>query len=274
MQKYGWGLPIDISANGWQIDQLIIIIHVFMAILFVGWFCFFAYTLIRFRQRSGHKASHHVGHFKLPAYLEVGVALFEVVLLLGFSFPIWSQQKVVKPDEKDAVRVRVVAQQFAWNVHYPGVDGKFGKTDPALMSSSNPLGLDKTDPSALDDISITNQLHVPTGRNVIVYLSSKDVIHSFTIPVMRVKQDAIPGHAGELWFQAKDAGDFEIACAQLCGLGHYRMRGFFISESPEKFEAWLKAQAPKPPAVPKVAAQAAPAAPATPAPVPSGAAHV
>src|ERR1041384_8349457 len=96
--KYGWGLPIDISTHGWQIDRLIIIIHIFMAVLFVGWFIFLVYSLVRFRQRPGHKPVYHLGHFKLPTYLEIGVALFEVVLLVAFSFPIWNAYRNQLPD--------------------------------------------------------------------------------------------------------------------------------------------------------------------------------
>jgi cytochrome c oxidase subunit 2 len=141
--------------------------------------------------------------------------------------------------------MRVVAQQFAWNIHYPGVDGIFGKVDPKLMDSSNPLGLDLNDPHAKDDVTTINQLHIPVNTPVSVMLSSKDVIHSFGIPVMRVKNDAIPGYNVPVWFQATQEGEFEIACAQLCGLGHYRMRGFFVVESKDKFNAWLAEQAPK-----------------------------
>ena len=254
---YGWGLPIDISTNGWQIDRLIWVIHWFMAALFVGWFCFFIFVIIRFRQRAGlrpfravgpegHKAASRVKHFKLPTYVEVGVAIFEALLLMAFSFPIWQQAKVDFPPEDKSLHVRVMAEQFAWNIHYPGVDGVFGKADPKLMSPSNPLGLDPSDPAGKDDIATINQLHIPVNTPVIAELSSKDVIHSFTLPVMRVKQDIIPGQRSRIWFEAKDTGEFEIACAQLCGLGHYRMRGFFTVDTKEKFADWLKEQAPKP----------------------------
>ena len=239
---YGWGLPIDISTNGWQVDQLIRIVHIFMAVLFVGWMIFLIYTLIRFRARPGHKAEAQHHHFKLPTYLEVGVAIFEVILLTAFSFPIWYHAKVEMPDVSKALRVHIVAEQFAWNVHYPGKDGIFGKADPKLVSASNPIGLDPSDAAGKDDIVTINQLHIPENVPVIVDLTSKDVIHCFSLPVMRVKQDVIPGESIPVWFQATQAGDFEIACAQLCGLGHYRMRGFFSVETKEKYDAWLEDQ--------------------------------
>ena len=239
---YGWWLPVDISTNGWEIDRLIIVIHVFMAVLFVGWLLFFLYSVLRFRARAGHKAEYHTKHFRLPTYLEVGVALTEVVLLAAFSFPIWSHTRVEFPSKDAALHVRVVAEQFAWNIHYPGKDGVFGKASAALMNASNPLGLDPEDPAGKDDITTINQLHIPVNKPVIVDLSSKDVIHSFALPVMRVKQDVIPGQSIPIWFEAKQAGEFEIACAQLCGLGHYRMRGFFTVDTPKKFDEWMEAQ--------------------------------
>ena len=262
MEKlYGFGLPADISVHGPAIDRLIWVIHIFMAVLFTGWLIFFVYSLIRFRARPGHKAEYHTGHFKATTYLEVFVALFEAVLLVGFSFPLVQQVRNDMPDRAKSLEVRVVAEQFAWNIHYPGPDGKFGRSKPELMSPANPLGLDPTDPAAADDITTINQLHIPVHKPVIVHLTSKDVIHSFSLPVMRVKQDAIPGQEIPLWFEATKTGDFEIACAQLCGLGHYRMRGFFSVQTPEDFNTWLASVAPKPSAPPAAAAPSpAPAA--------------
>ena len=240
---YGWGLPIDISKHGWQIDRLIYILHVFMAILFIGWLAFLIYAMIRFRKRPGHKAEYHTKRFKTPTYLEAGVALTEFVLLFAFSIPMWHFFRNEMPPRGQSLQVRVVAEQFAWNIHYPGNDGMFGKTDPKLISAANPLGLDPSDPDGKDDIIALNQFHIPVDTPVIVDLSSKDVIHSFTLPVMRVKQDVIPGQVIPVWFEAKSTGNFEIACAQLCGLGHYRMRGFFIVESKKDFKQWLDDQA-------------------------------
>lgn len=239
---YGWGLPIDISTHGWQIDRLINVIHVIMAVLFAGWVLFLIYALIRFRARAGHKAEYHVKHFKTPTYLEVAVAVTEVILLTAFSFPIWRSYTQEFPSRDKAVQIKVVAEQFAWNVHYAGKDGIFGKSSPKLMNSMNPLGLDPEDPNGKDDGATINQLHIPVNTPVIVELMSKDVIHSFSLPVMRVKQDAIPGQSIPLWFEAKQPGEFEIACAQLCGLGHYRMRGFFVVDEKDKFEQWMAEQ--------------------------------
>jgi len=245
MEKYyGWGLPIDISTHGPEIDRLIYVIHIFMALLFIGWFSFLVLALFKFRARPGHRATYKLDHFKTPTYLEVGIALFEALLLVGFSFPLVHKVRNVFPDESQALQVRVVAEQFAWNVHYPGGDGIFGKTDIHKITPANSVGLDEKDPNAHDDIVTINQLHIPVNRPVITRLSSKDVIHSFGIPVMRIKQDVIPGQVIPVWFEAKKTGNFEIACAQLCGLGHYRMRGFFTVETEEEFTKWFVSQPP------------------------------
>ena len=237
-QYYGWGLPFNASVHGDKIDLLIYIFHGFMAVLFIGWLTYLIMALVRFRERPGHRATYKLHHFKAPAYIEVAVALFEVFLLVGFAFPLFHQYRDVLPPANQSLEVRVVAEQFAWNIHYPGPDGVFGKTDPKLMGPTNPIGLDPNDPAGADDFKTINQLHIPVGKPVIAHLFSKDVIHSFFLPVMRVKQDAIPGQKIKVWFEAAKTGKFEIACAQLCGLGHYRMRGFFFIETPEEFAAW------------------------------------
>lgn len=257
MQYYGWGLPFNASAHGAAIDRVIVMIHVFMFLLFAGWLAFLILSLAKFRARPGHQAEYKARHFKAPTYLEAGVALFEVLLLVGFSFPIVRLVRQEFPDRSRALEIRVVAEQFAWNIHYPGADGVFGKTSQELIKAANPLGLDREDPAAKDDITTINQLNVPVNKPVIVRLSSKDVIHSFSLPVMRVKQDAIPGQVIPVWFEADKTGKFEIACAQLCGLGHYRMRGFFNILTPEEFQKWLDSKKPVPPAPPAPAVPAA-----------------
>jgi cytochrome c oxidase subunit 2 len=146
------------------------------------------------------------------------------------------------PSDSQAFAVRVVGEQFAWNVQYPGKDGKFGRTDPKLVSADNPLGLDRKDPNAKDDITTINQLNIPVDRPILVHLSSKDVIHSFGLYEMRVKQDAIPGLDIPVWFIPNRPGEYEITCSQLCGLGHYRMRGFMTVQKQADFDTWMADQ--------------------------------
>jgi len=240
----------DASLHGHKIDQLINIVHWFMGILFVGWGIFFIYCLARFRQRPGHKADYELTKAKPAKVIELAVAVFEAVLLLSFSIPIWASVKNDLPQPSDKippVRVRVVAEQFAWNFHYPGVDGKFGKVDPKLVDTAlNPLGLDKTGDGADDVFAL--EFRIPVDRPILCDISSKDVIHSFFLPVMRVKQDAIPGMRIPTWFQATKTGIYEVACAQLCGNNHYSMRALMYVQTQTDFDNWLIEKA-KPPEV-------------------------
>ena len=246
------GLPALASAHGGQIDSMIGWIHVFMLILFVGWGGFFAYALIRFRRSRNPVADYTGVKSHTSSYLEVGVAVVEVVLLLGFAIPLWAARVDSMPPESESLVVQVTGEQFAWNVHYAGPDGVFGRTDLKLLDAqSNPLGLDRADPAGKDDVTTLNQLYLPVNKPIIVRLRSKDVIHSFGVPELRVKQDAIPGLTIPIWFvptvttaemrtrKGKPEFQYEIACAQLCGLGHYRMRGFVTVQTAEEFQKWM-----------------------------------
>jgi cytochrome c oxidase subunit 2 len=179
-------------------------------------------------------------------YSEAGVAIVEAVLLVGFAIPAWYHWTNRPGPETNPLEVRLVAEQFAWTVHYPGADGVFGRRDIKLVTSTNPLGLDMADPAAKDDIVSANQLHLEVNRPAIIHITSKDVIHSFSLPVMRVKQDAIPGMDVAIHFtpvKASSAEDqWEIACAQLCGLGHYRMRGQLFVHTKSDLQNWMKSQ--------------------------------
>jgi cytochrome c oxidase subunit 2 len=180
------------------------------------------------------------------------VAVVEAVLLLGFSIPIWAARVDHRPPESEALVVEVTGEQFAWNVHYAGPDGRFGRTDITMIDlQSNPLGLDRSDPAAKDDVTTVNQLFLPVNKPIIVKLRSKDVIHSFGVPEFRVKQDAVPGLTIPIWFvpnvtttemRARTGNpefQYEIACAQLCGLGHAHMRGFVTVLGTDEFQKWI-----------------------------------
>jgi cytochrome c oxidase subunit 2 len=246
------GLPALAAANGEQIDGLIGWIHVFMFVLFVGWGAFFLYCLVRFRRSRQPVADYTGVRSHASNYAEIAVAVIEAVLLVGFSIPLWAARVDHRPSESEALVVEVTGEQFAWNIHYAGPDGKFGRTDIKLLDlQSNPLGVDRDDPNAKDDVTTVNQLYLPVNKPVIVKLRSKDVIHSFGVPEFRVKQDAIPGLTIPIWFvpnvttadmrtRVSNAEfQYEIACAQLCGLGHAKMRGFVTVVSAEEFQKWL-----------------------------------
>ena len=251
-------MPIDASAHGWQIDNIIVYLHWLMAALFIGWSLYFIYVLFRFRARANPKASYEGVHSHASSYVEAGVAIFEVVLLVGFAIPAWAAWVAPVPEGADVFEVRVVAQQFQWNIHYPGPDGVFGRTDINLVDDAigNNIGLDRNDPAARDDVFSLNVLYLPVDRDVVVYLTSRDVIHSLFLPQMRVKQDAVPGMMVPVQFRALQATPvenqyptcaatkscWEIACAQLCGLTHYRMVGFYNVLPQAEFDAWMADQ--------------------------------
>ncbi len=244
----GWiqkllGLPPVASAHGQQIDFMIFLLHMLVLVLFIGWGIYFIIVIWKFRARKNHRANYYGTSTHVSTYIETSVAIAEAVLLLVFSIPFWAKNVSALPTEKNPLKIRIVAEQFAWNIHYPGPDGIFGKTDMSHYDkASNPLGLDLTDPAAQDDVVTLNQLYLPVNRQVLIYLSSKDVIHSFSLNIMRVKQDAVPGMVIPLWFTPIKAGKSEIACAQLCGLGHYRMKGYLTVLPMEEFDKWLAEQ--------------------------------
>ena len=161
-------------------------------------------------------------------------------IFLFKALGLWAQVTAAAPP--DAFVVEITGQQFAWNVRYPGPDGVFGKTDFKLVDPAglNFIGLDHTDPAARDDITLQNQLFLPEGRPVRVRIRSLDVIHSFFLPDFRVKQDAMPGMTTETWFVPRQSGVYEIACAEHCGLGHYRMRGQLTVVPPGELDAKIK----------------------------------
>ena len=264
---YGWWLPPDVSVHGARIDQLINVVHWFMLLLFVGWGMFFVYCLIKYRAREGHKALYAPVAAVATKYIEAAVVVVEVFLLFGLSTPVWLAYKNNPPNDAQALHIRVVAEQFAWNIHYPGKDGKFGSGKIDLIGGDNPLGLDPEDKDGKDDIVTINQLHLPVHRPVYVEVSSKDVIHAFNIPVLRVKQDTIPGQKIPIWFEPTTPGHYEIACAQLCGLGHYRMRADVLVDTPEDYAKWEAENAPPPQEAPAAAAPDTTPAPET-APAP------
>lgn len=238
------GLPVNASAHGYEIDSIILYVHILMLVLFIGWGGFFLTTLFKFNRRANPKASYTGVTSHLSTKIEIAVVVIEAVLLVGFSIPFWAKHVNAFPNRSDALEVRVVAEQFAWNIHYPGKDGKFGKSSPKLMDpQNNPVGIDSTDQNAKDDFVTINQLHLPIGQPVIVHLTTKDVIHAFALPIMRVKQDAIPGMSIPVWFTPIKTGNSEIACAQLCGIGHYRMKGFVTVHTPEEYAKWVSEQA-------------------------------
>ena len=254
-----FGLPINISLQGSGIDEVNAITHWLMLVLFVGWGGFFIFSLVKFRASKNDKADYDGAKSHMSSLLEAAVAVIEILVLFGFAFPIWASRVNDIPSPSEAVHLRVIAQQFAWNIHYPGPDGKFGQVKVDLVDEQeNPIGLDRKSENASDDFFTINQLHIPVNKKIRIDLTSKDVIHNFKLPELRVSQDAIPGMSIPVHFQATMTSDeflktavgtpregmgLEISCAQLCGLGHYRMKGFFTIHNSDNYDAWLEEQA-------------------------------
>ena len=236
------GMPVQASAHAADIDQMTVLVHWLMFVLFIGWGLFFIYVIFRYRKGANPRADYHGAKGKISKGFEVAVVVVEMVLLLFYAIPAWARRVRDFPPENQATVVRVIGEQFAWNVQYPGPDGKFGRTKPELVSADNPIGLDRTDPDAKDDVTTINQLNLPVDKPVLVRLSSKDVIHSFGLIEMRVKQDAIPGMNIPVWFTPTRVGQYEISCSQLCGLGHFRMRGFVTIQSATDYDKWMADQ--------------------------------
>jgi cytochrome c oxidase subunit 2 len=200
-------------------------------------------VLVRFRRGAQPQANAAGTSGRIAITLFVAVALAEAVLLFGFALPVWFERTSAAPTDGRAVVIRVVAEQFVWNVHYPGADGEFGETSTSLMSSTNPLGLDRGSRFGKDDITLLSEIHLPVDRPAVIHLTSKDVIHSFGLPAMRVKQDVTPGLRTATWFTPTVVGEFEIVCSQVCGLGHHRMRAIVKVESAEGYAKFLRDEA-------------------------------
>lgn len=251
------GLPVLASEHGAQIDQLLGIIHLIMLVAFILWGVFFVVPLFRFRKSKRPQAVYRGLKSWIPWVFVAAMAGLEGLLLFNYSIPFWDEhvaaETVVTNEGEEPFRVRVVAQQFAWIIHYPGPDGVFGETSPEYVDDlTNIVGLIPDDPNGDDDVFLQRRLHVPVDRPVEVSLTSKDVIHSFSLPEFRVKHDAIPGMVVPVRFKPtmttkefqalpgnEDRG-FEIVCAQLCGILHYSMRGFLTVQTQEEFDAWYE----------------------------------
>lgn len=230
--------PPVATEHGVGVDRVITYLLVTTGIIFVAGH----FTLGWLVARSGKSGGYEPVSRKVEwAWAMVPLLLFTVVSEVGviaMGSSVWKRLYGATP--AGSLEVEIVGRQFEWLMRYPGVDGKFGATKPGLVHATmNPLGLDRDDPAALDDIIARGSLHLPVDRPVVIRLRSHDVLHSFTVPQFRVKQDLIPGITTRVQFTPVKTGKYELACAELCGLGHYRMRGF-VNVLPEaEFTSWL-----------------------------------
>jgi len=210
-----WTLPEEASTYAGRIDGIFNLILWITGVVFVAVEATLLVFVFKYRAKPGGKATYTHGSNRLEIIWTVIPALILVFLAL-ISQDSWGYIRNHFP--ADGTRIDIVAEQFAWNIRYPGPDGKF---------------------DTADDVVTLNQLHFPVGKPAIINLHSKDVIHSFFLPEFRIKQDAVPGITTRVWVEAKHTGHWEIACAELCGLGHYRMKGYLTVDSPEDFQKWL-----------------------------------
>ena len=223
-----WYLPFpeDISTNGHLIDDVIHYIDIVLVIFFGAVLLALLFFIVRYRSRPGHTAVYETGYKKKYAIITIclGLLVFCSIdaVIEHMSFRDLKEVFWNFPQGKDVIKIELMPQQFAWNIRYAGIDGEFATQD--------------------DIVAPLSQMHVPVGTPVVVQMSPFDVVHSFYVPNLRIKQDAIPGMVTTFWFQLTKTGKFEIACSALCGNGHYKMRGSLISESKEDFEKWLANQ--------------------------------
>jgi cytochrome c oxidase subunit 2 len=239
-----WWFPPNISTHGAAIDDQIVLTMYVTGIIFVLAQLSLAYLLYRYRDRGdGSRAQFFHGNNTMEYTWTIAAAILFIGLnLMGYRT--WAKIHFMGPDP-GAMQVEVWGQQFAWYFRYPGPDGKFGPThvDKVSDSTANYLGLDRDhDADSKDDI-VTSTFSVPVNRPVQIILRSKDVTHSFWVRELRLKQDLVPGMMIPLHFTATKTGRYEIACVELCGLGHYKMRAFFQVQSDEDFAKWLQSMA-------------------------------
>jgi cytochrome c oxidase subunit 2 len=235
------GIMPNQSAHGVEIDHMLNLCHWFMTILFVGWITYFFYTITRFHQSRNPKADYHGVRSHFSTHLEATVVIVEAVILLGFAIPLWGKRvNEIPGDQSGALRLRAIAYQFGWFFHYAGPDGKFASQNLRFIGAGNPLGIDPTDPNGADDAVVAGKLTLQVDRDTVIRVSSRDVIHGFCLPQMRVQQDAMPGTEAPSWFRPVNTGEWQIICAQLCGAGHFSMAAPYSVVKAEEFPAWYK----------------------------------
>ncbi len=247
----GWWLPAAASSSAHAVDAQFFRSYLLMGIIFVAAQVALGLVVWHFARRRSGPAQHSHGHNGL----EIAWTLLTAVLFIGMQaagHPIWASERFDLPANGEldaahaaAIPVEATGVQFAWFFRYPGPDAKFGATDPkqidASLGGESALGLDTSDPASKDDV-VTGEMYLPVDRDVDLNLRAQDVIHSFFVPNMRFKQDAVPGLRIRARLHPTVIGTYEIACAELCGLGHYKMHAKLHVVSQAEFDEWLAAK--------------------------------
>jgi cytochrome c oxidase subunit II len=233
-----WWTPI---ASNWRyIDDTIIITFWITGGVFTAILLFMAYCVFRFRHQPRRRAAYEPENKKLEWWLTIVTAVGVGAMLTPGLF-VWAQFVTVPEGASEA---EAIGQQWQWSFRLPGEDGRLGKSDTQYISSDNPLGLNPNDRDARDDVVIEGgeDLHLPLGKPVKLLLRSIDVVHSFYVPEFRTKMDLLPGMVTYVWFIPTRTGTFDILCAELCGTGHFGMRGKVVVQEESEYQAWLRKQ--------------------------------
>ncbi len=229
----------DIAADWGSIDFTINVTFWVTGFVFISVNLFLAYCVYKFRQKDGHTAVYEPENTKL----EVGLSAITTVGVIAMLAPglfVWASFVTV-PD--NATEFEVMGQQWQWAFRYPGADGTMGTADTKLVTESNPFGVNIADPNGQDDVIVLGpEMHLPLDKPVKALLRSNDVLHNYTVPQFRVKMDLVPGLISYLWFEPNKAGRYDILCEELCGIGHFVMRGAVIIETQAEYDAWLAEQ--------------------------------
>ena len=232
-----WWTPI--ASNWGYIDDTILITFWVTGVVFVAVMLFMAYCAFRYRYQKGRRAEYRPENNKLELWL-TGLTTVGVVVMLTPGLFVWDQFVTVP---EGAAEVEVVGQQWQWQYRFPGKDGVLGTSDVRNISDENPFGLNPKDPNGQDDVLIEDsELHLPLDKPVKVLLRSIDVLHDFYVPQFRAKMDMVPGQVTYFWFTPTRTGTFDVLCFELCGVGHYAMRGSVVVETESAFQAWLEEQ--------------------------------
>jgi cytochrome c oxidase subunit 2 len=225
-----------IASNWGAMDQTISLTFWVTGIVFISVNLFVVFCIIRFRQKKGSKAAYEPENTKLEWWL-VGLTTLGIASMLTPGLFVWANFVNVP---QDAAIVEAVGKQWHWSYRFPGQDGKLGTTDAKYINDQNPFGINPNDPSGKDDILISHpDLHLPIGKSVKVLLRSVDVLHNFAVPQFRAKMDLVPGTLTYIWLTPTREGAFDLLCNELCGVGHYVMRGKVVVQPEAEFTTWL-----------------------------------
>ncbi len=227
------------ASNWGSIDTTLQITAAITGLFFIAIGLFIAIAIIRYRHRAGQKAAYEPENRRLEWWL-IGITSVGIIAMLAPGLVVYDDFIRVPGN---AHTVEVIGQQWNWAFRFPGNDGELGRSDVRWVSGSNPLGVDPDDPKGQDDRLVrASELRLPLNRPVRVLMRSMDVLHNFYVPQVRAKMDMVPGMVTYFWFTPTIAGNYEILCAEFCGVGHYNMRGTLVIETAEAFDQWLAAQ--------------------------------